>query len=118
MLLSIAAIVPVRNMAQSVEFYLRLGFVCEPYEDGSRYAFLLRDEQSLHLTLMDKAEWTMNPVGVYFYVSDVDVFYDELIAAGVTCLGAPEDKQWRMREFAVRDPDGALLRFGERITAR
>ena len=118
MLLSIAAIVPVRDMARSVEFYQRLGFLCEPYEDGSRYAFLLRDEQALHLARMEEAEWTFNPMGVYFYVSDVDVLYDELLAAGVTCLGMPEDKDWRMREFAVSDPDGALLRFGERIAPR
>ena len=67
---------------------------------------------------MDVTTWTFNPMGVYFYVSDVDVFYDEVMAAGVTCLHAPEDKPWRMREFAVSDPDEALLRFGERIAAR
>jgi hypothetical protein len=25
---------------------------------------------------------------------------------------SPEDKSWGMREFAVIDPDGTLLRFG------
>ena len=115
---SIAAIMPVRDMARSVEFYQRLGFVCEPYEDGSSYAFLFRDEQSLHLTRMEAAEWTFNPMSVYLHVSDVDVIYDELVAAGVVCLGPPEDKEWRMREFAVSDPDGALLRFGERSPGR
>ena len=67
---------------------------------------------------MDGPEWTSNPTGVYLYVSDVDVFYDEVMAAGVACLHAPEDKAWRMREFAVNDPDGALLRFGERMPPR
>ncbi len=115
---SIAAIVPVREMARSVAFYERLGFLCEPYEDGSSYAFLFRDEHQLHLTRMEAAEGTFNPMSVYFYISDVDVIYDELVAAGVVCLGAPEDKEWRMREFAVSDPDGALLRFGERSPGR
>ena len=116
---SIAPIVPVREMARAVEFYQRLGFVCEPYDDApGEYAFLFRDDLSLHLTRMEATEWTLYPIGVYFYVSDVVVFYDELMAAGVTCLSMPEDKPWRMREFAVSDPDGALLRFGERIALR
>ena len=119
MLQSIAAIMPVRDMARSIEFYQRLGFVCELYDDGlDSYAFLFRDEQSLHLSRMDGPEWTLNPTGVYLYVSDVDVFYDVVMAAGVACLHAPEDKAWRMREFAVNDPDGALLRFGERMPPR
>ena len=115
---SIAAILPTRNMATSVAFYQRLGFVCEPYEDGSSYVFMSRNEASFHLSLMLSPEWKFNPMSVYFYMSDVDVFYDEVIAAGVKTLEAPEDKPWRMREFAVSDPDETLLRFGERIHPR
>jgi uncharacterized glyoxalase superfamily protein PhnB len=101
-------------MARSISFYEKLGFLCELYEDGESYAFLSRDEQQLHLNLMATPEFQFNPLGVYFYVDDVDVLYDELVAAGIQCIHAPEDKPWRMREFAVSDPDSALLRFGER----
>lgn len=117
-MLSVAAIIPVRDMAASVAFYERLGFVSRPYEDGGSYVFLSRNEVSFHLNLVETPEWTFSPMGVYFYVSDVDVFYDELMAADVTTLEAPEDKPWRMREFAVSDPDGTLLRFGEHLSTR
>ena len=117
-MISVAAIIPVREMAVSVAFYERLGFVSRPYDDGGTYVFLSRDETTFHLNLMKAPEWRFNPMGVYVYVSDVDVFYDEAIAAGVTTLEAPEDKPWRMREFAISDPDGTLLRFGEHISAR
>ena len=115
---SIAGIVPVRNMAVSVAFYQRLGFVSTPYEDGSDYVFLSRDGAEFHLRLLKAADWTFNPMALYFYTNDVDVFYDEVIAAGVKTLEAPEDKPWRMREFSVSDPDATLLRFGERIHPR
>ena len=115
---SIAGIVPVRNMAVSVAFYERLGFVSSSYEDGSHYVFLSRDGTDVHLNLMKAAAWTFNPMGLYIYMSDVDVFYDEVLAAGVKTLEAPEDKPWRMREFSVSDPDATLLRFGERIHPR
>ncbi len=117
-MISVAAIIPVRDMAVSVAFYERLGFVGRPYDDGGSYVFMSRDDITFHLNRMETLEWTFNPMGVYFYVSDVDVFYDEAVAAGVTTLEAPEDEPWRMREFAVSDPDGTLLRFGEHIAAR
>ncbi len=117
-MISVAAILPVRNMAASVAFYERLGFVGRPYEDGTSYVFMSRNEVNFHLNLLETPEWTFNPMGVYFYVSDVDVFYDEVIAAAVTALEAPQDKPWRMREFAVSDPDATLLRFGEHLSGR
>ncbi len=100
-------------MQDSVEFYQKLGFVCEPYEDGSHYAFLSRDGQELHLGLMEAPEFTFNAMGVYFVVADADDFYDEALPAGISCLSEPEEKPWRMREFAISDPDGTLLRFGQ-----
>ena len=114
----VATIIPVREMRRSVGFYRRLGFVSEPYEDGTEYVFLSRDDHSLHLNLMTSADFGFNPVGIYFYVDDADVLYDEVVAAGVVPLHPPEDKPWRMREFSVSDPDSALLRFGERSPGR
>lgn len=113
LLCSVTPIVPARQMAESIRFYEQLGFVCEPYDDGSEYAFLMRDGQELHLARVESAAFTFNPTGVYFVVEDVDDFYEELVGAGVACLHLPENKPWRMREFAVSDPDGTLLRFGQ-----
>lgn len=115
LLKSVAPILPARSMSVSVNFYQRLGFLVEPYEDGAVYCFLLRDEQALHLRLAGPKELADNPGGVYFYVDDADVLYEEVVAAGISALHEPEDKPWRMREFALSDPDGTLLRFGHRL---
>ena len=62
---------------------------------------------------MEAPEFTFNAMGVYFVVADADDFYDEALAAGISCLSEPEEKPWRMRDFAISDPDGTVLRFGQ-----
>ena len=112
-----APILPVRDMQASISFYERLGFRSEPYEDGAQYAFLSMDGLSMHIGLMQTPEFVFNPCGVYLYVEDVDAVYRSFLAAGVPCLNTPEDRPWRMREFAVSDPDQTLLRIGQRIAS-
>jgi catechol 2,3-dioxygenase-like lactoylglutathione lyase family enzyme len=52
---------------------------------------------------------------LYFYPRSVDRYYETLIERGAHPLRAPVDKEWGMREFAIKDPDGYLLLFGEPI---
>lgn len=48
----------------------------------------------------------------YIYVDDVDVLWSTL-KDRVSAEWGPEDMPYGMREFAIRDPDGYLLSFGE-----
>ncbi len=114
---SISPILPVRDMRVSVAFYQRLGFQYQPYEDGSQYVFLSMDRCALHLTRMATSEFVFNPCGVYFYVEDVDAFFAQIVAAGVSTINTPEDRPWGVREFALSDPDETLLRFGQLLVA-
>ena len=34
---------------------------------------------------------------------------------GAYIISAPESKEWYMREMLVQDPDGHIIRFGNRI---
>ena len=45
----------------------------------------------------------------------LELLYEEFIAKGVRIAEALSVKPWGRREFAVRDPDEHLLRFGEPI---
>ncbi len=118
MLQSIAPILPVRHMLESIAFYRRLGFHYEPYGDGGDYAFLSMDGFSVHLRSGGDAELAANPCGVYFYLEDVDGYFATVTAAGVRTLNRPEDRPWGVREFAVSDPDETLLRFGQLLRTR
>jgi catechol 2,3-dioxygenase-like lactoylglutathione lyase family enzyme len=44
----------------------------------------------------------------YFYVTNVDAWYREIIERGLD-VPAPEDKPWGNRELRLRDPDGNTI---------
>jgi len=53
-------------------------------------------------------------------VVDVDAFYDDIARAklpshGIPRVSEPEDRPWGMREFALNDPNGNLVRIGQQI---
>lgn len=50
----------------------------------------------------------------YIDVDDLAVLWNG-IKDRVTAEWGPEDMPYGMREFAIRDPDGYLLSFGERL---
>ena len=52
---------------------------------------------------------------VYFVVSDADALYSFQKENGVEIVSPPEDKEWGLREFIVRDLDGYYLLFGHRL---
>ncbi len=49
----------------------------------------------------------------FFWVSDVEALYDELMLKGARVVYAPVIQPYHMKEFAVRDPNGYVLGFGQ-----
>jgi PhnB protein len=47
-----------------------------------------------------------SPVGLAFYVEDVDKTFDRAVDAGATAKEAPEDKFWGDRAASITDPFG------------
>jgi catechol 2,3-dioxygenase-like lactoylglutathione lyase family enzyme len=48
-------------------------------------------------------------------LDNVDEYYNMIKDKGAKILFAPESKLWNMREMLVEDPDGHMIRFGNRI---
>jgi catechol 2,3-dioxygenase-like lactoylglutathione lyase family enzyme len=114
----VVPILPVADIARSIDFYALLGFVARRYQGsggGGGYAFLSRDIFELHLTHADGI--VNSPSGVYFYLAPGSAasLEAEFRNAGAPILSALAHRPWKMNEFAVSDPDGNLLRFGEPI---
>jgi catechol 2,3-dioxygenase-like lactoylglutathione lyase family enzyme len=111
-------ILPSRSLPATLAFYARLGFDGEILGAADDYAILTRGALELHFFM----HATLNPAeswaGCYLRVADVDSLYQAFAAAGLPRQGIPRmdllaNKPWGMREFAVVDDDGNLLRVGQ-----
>lgn len=113
-------LLPAKSMAQTLAFYSRLGFACEVVAPNSAYAFANRGTLEVHFFLYEDLTPGDSSFGAYFRVNDVDALYREYAALGLPTGGIPritplEDKPWGMREFAVIDENGSLVRIGQEI---
>ena len=105
---SAVAILPAHDLDESQAFFERLGFGLASRYDAQGYR-ILRDSvgASIHLTKVDSG-WVdaeRNAHGLYLYSKDVDALAGEF---GQTA----DQKPWGLREFAVSDPVGTLIRVG------
>ena len=117
-------ILPARDLNETRAFYERLGFQAAgwwPKEFGG-YAILRRGDLSMHFFSFEDISPHENYAQCYWRVKDVDALYAEFHATGLSTSGIPRlervgDKSWGMREFAIIDPNGNLVRVGRQITS-
>jgi catechol 2,3-dioxygenase-like lactoylglutathione lyase family enzyme len=110
-------ILPSRDLNATLAFYGRLGFEGRIHPHGG-YAILTRGSVEVHFFLHRDLRPEESWAGCYLRVSEVEKTYQEFNTAGLPRQGIPrqdalEDKPWGMREFAVVDADGNLVRIGQ-----
>jgi catechol 2,3-dioxygenase-like lactoylglutathione lyase family enzyme len=110
---------PAKSMDATLAFYRRLGFDCEIVSPNDDYAIAERGTLEIHFFLYRDLPQE-SAFGCYFRVHDVDTLYQEYAGLGLPSIGVPritalEDKPWGMREFALIDLDGSLLRIGQEL---
>ena len=123
-LLRCAPYFPVPNVAVTVTYYERvLGFTRE-YVAGNppQFAIMNRDGLGLMLRLVATPERTSpnerqgGTWDAFFWVSDAKALHAELLTNGADVVYGPlVQDSYHMLEFAVRDPDGHVLGFGQKI---
>lgn len=110
-------ILPARDIPEAIQFYGALGFATvRLYEGfGAPYLILRRDDVELHFFHAPATDPEHNQGSCYLRLLDAQAVYDEWAPAGVAGLHRIADAPWGMREFAVVDPSGNLLRIGTRL---
>ena len=110
---------PSRSLTATLAFYHQLGFVgtVHPASDGG-YAILTCGDVELHFFAHPALRPAESHAGCYVRVGDADAWFATASAAGLPRAGIPRldalrDAPWGMREFAVVDSDGNLLRIGQ-----
>jgi catechol 2,3-dioxygenase-like lactoylglutathione lyase family enzyme len=115
---AVVPILPVRDLTQAIGFYERLGFTAKRYRNGDFYAFIQRDGRELHLSKTPELIPESNFVRVYLYLREgsAAALEAQCRAAGMTIVEPLAPREWKMKEFVLRDPDGNRLIFGESLT--
>jgi catechol 2,3-dioxygenase-like lactoylglutathione lyase family enzyme len=112
---------PCRSVSAATEFYRRLGFEGGAHQYNSDYAIFTRGAIELHFFTQNELVPAESSAGCYIRVLDVDSIYNACSTNGLPKAGIPrmdkiENKPWGLREFAIVDPDGNLLRIGQIIS--
>ena len=113
-----ATILPVKEVEQTAFYYRdKLGFTIEfTWGDPIDYIVLKRGEVSIHLSKNQDANPPGgNHVSIYIFVHDIDAVYQELQQAGADIATPLDTRDYGMRDFDVKDPDGYLISFGQGV---
>lgn len=105
----------VNDVQAAAEFYKdRLGFfVAFTFGEPPTMAGVNLDHVQIFLE-----QGTPSPKGcaVFFVVGDADELYEFHRANGVEIIQPPGDREYGIRDYAIRDLDGYRLEFGHRLS--
>ncbi|MFC4554712.1 bleomycin resistance protein [Georgenia faecalis] len=113
-------ILPSPDLAKTLAFYTRLGFENRgaPHEEWD-YLIVGRGDVVLHFITVPDVDPLATAGSCYVYVDDADVVHEQWRRAGVEAdpatgsrLEQPTDTSYGMREFALVDASGNLVRVG------
>lgn len=116
-------ILPGRDLREILSFYERLGFQnrgTEPEEWD--YLIIGRGGLELHFSAAPDTDPLSTASTCYAFVNDAQALYAEWAAIVVadpltgSRLVPPMDTDYGMREFALVDPSGNLVRVGSPVT--
>ena len=115
------AVLAVQDVRASTQYYLDvLGFQRDPVE-ANGWSFVSRDAFKLMLgECADDASAAEVGNHAWFarvMVDGLDEYFAEVAARGADVLSAPADRDYGLREFVIRTPDGHRLMFAQRIEA-
>ena len=116
----VAPILPARDLAATLAFYGRLGFeVLGDRWEEYRYLIVRRGSLELHFWEHPAVDPLTTDFSCYLFVRDADAVHAEWKRIGVPTdpatgsrLMPPVDTAYGLREFALVDPNGNLLRVG------
>lgn len=114
---------PVADVDRAVNHYREvLGFRADYVAgDPPEFAIVSRDGQSIMLRRVSDVEIRPNEAqggtwDVFFWVTGLEALAAELTEAGAEVVYGPEVQEaYGMNEFAVRDPSGYVIGFGETV---
>lgn len=116
MITSVIPKLPFIDKQKTIEFYKQLGFILQ--SDYVDYLITKSAEVELHFFSYPTLIPAKSDFMIYLRVSnEIETLYLQVQQKGIEIHpnGKLEDKLWKQREFAILDPNGTLLTFGQAI---
>lgn len=114
-----ATIFPVKDIKASSSYYSeQLGFqIMFEWGHPTDYVVLKRDDAvSIHLSKrLDNQKSSDEHVTLYIFTHDVDALHKEFEHKEVNISTPIGNREYGMRDFDVKDPDGHIISFGQGI---
>ncbi|SDR66352.1 VOC family protein [Christiangramia echinicola] len=111
-----ATIFPVSDLGKSIEFYLdKLDFE-KTFEWGEPmyYAVVKKGGVGIHLTKRsDGRRPSKYHRALYIFVNDIEKVYKQCRDQNVKIVNDLEDRDYKMKDFDIEDPDGFIITFGK-----
>jgi catechol 2,3-dioxygenase-like lactoylglutathione lyase family enzyme len=95
------------NLAESIKFYQRLGFV--QIVNSPHYARFALPQGSSTLSIHQSSTPVTADTTIYFECEQLDQVVAELESKGIIFEQQPRDESWLWREARLRDPSGNRL---------
>ncbi|CQH20378.1 VOC family protein [Yersinia frederiksenii] len=110
----IAAVLPVRNIIVSQDFYVNGLNFKKVFENGDPVGFMIiqREEAELHLTLQPQHKTASYPIA-HLLVDDANTLYTLCQKIGAKIIKGIQDKDYGIRAFVFADPDGNRIDVGQ-----
>lgn len=106
-----APLLLVPDVPATADYYRKvLGFESDPDGTAPEYTVVWRDNASVHLA---QGEQAPTGVRIFFWVKDVDGLHEDVCKRGAEIAVPLETRPHKIRDFAIRDPNGVLLVFGQ-----
>lgn len=107
---------PFIDKQKTIEFYKHLGFILQ--SDYVDYLITRSAAVELHFFSYPTLVQAKSDFMIYMRVeNNIETLYQQLQQKGIAIHpnSKLEDKPWKQREFAIIDPNGTLLTFGQAI---
>lgn len=104
----------VNDPKQARDFYVeKLGFdVSFEWGEPLVYLGVKRDNVEIHLTASSNARHEAGKSVISIFTDEVDNLYEYFRQNGVEITVTPADREYGLRDFGVKDPDGNVINFG------
>lgn len=115
MITSVIPKLPFINKQQTIDFYHKLGFIMHAEYDD--YVIMSSNRTELHFFSFPGLKPEKSDFMMYLRVQAIDAFYQDLQEKNIEIHPNSKlaVKPWKQKEFAITDPNGTLLTFGQSV---